>query len=65
METKSDPEKKIYFKPFICGLTSTLGDMMLACFSTLRLPALCAFYLCLLVNRSAMYYVRDRDLFAL
>ena len=64
METKSDPEKKtwplIYFKPFISGLTSTLGDMMLACFSTLRLPA---FYLCLLVNRSAMYYVRD--LFAL
>ena len=30
----------IYFKPFICGLISMLGDMILACLPTLRLPAL-------------------------
>ena len=30
----------IYFKPFICGLISMLGDMILACQPTLRLPAL-------------------------
>ena len=30
----------IYSKPFIFGLTSMLGDMILACLPTLRLPAL-------------------------
>ena len=44
IEMKYDPEKMrlplIYFKPFIFGLTSMLGDMILACLPTLRLPAL-------------------------
>ena len=44
IEMKYDPEKMrlplIYFKPFICGLISMLGDMILACQPTLRLPAL-------------------------
>ena len=57
----------IYFKPFICGLTSTVGDcvltspmvgdMILTCFPTLRLPELCAYLCLLLLSKSFVYEV--------